>query len=97
MARAKKGEAADVNAAETGTPADSTPNFETLLVELEAVVTRLERGDQTLEAALADFERGVLVARDARRVLEQAEVKLAQLAAAARGGAEEPWDGGGTA
>jgi exodeoxyribonuclease VII small subunit len=56
-------------------------NFETLLANLEGLVGRLERGEQPLEAALADYERGVALAREASGVLERAELRLAQLTA----------------
>ncbi len=60
---------------------DAPPSFETLLTNLEGLVGRLERGDQPLEAALADYERGVALAREASGVLERAELRLAQLTA----------------
>jgi exodeoxyribonuclease VII small subunit len=56
-------------------------SFETLLANLEGLVGRLERGDQPLEAALADYERGVALAREASGVLDRAELRLAQLTA----------------
>ena len=39
--------------------ADTLPDFETSLTELETIVTRLERGDLALEESLGLFERGV--------------------------------------
>ncbi|SQA97085.1 Exodeoxyribonuclease 7 small subunit [Cedecea neteri] len=38
---------------------ESPASFETALVELEQIVTRLESGDLALEEALNEFERGV--------------------------------------
>jgi exodeoxyribonuclease VII small subunit len=76
-------------------PAAPTPeeprSFETLLATLEGLVTRLERGEQPLETALADYERGVAVAREASGVLDRAELRLAQLTA---DGAELSLDAG---
>ncbi len=60
---------------------DVPPSFETLLTNLEGLVGRLARGDQPLAAALADYERGVALAREASGVLERAELRLAQLTA----------------
>lgn len=85
----------DVQAVETtGAVTPVTPkSFEVLLRDLEEIVARLERGEQSLEAALGEFERGVALARDARQVLEAAEIKLARLVAGGDG-TEEAWDGG---
>jgi exodeoxyribonuclease VII small subunit len=73
--------------AQSSPPTEQPPTFETLVSSLEAVVGRLERGDLPLEAALADYERGVTLARDASAVLSRAELRLAQLTA---DGAEVP-------
>jgi exodeoxyribonuclease VII small subunit len=77
-------------------PNDPPATFESLVSSLEAVVGRLERGDQPLEAALADYERGVALARDASGLLSRAELRLAQLTSEGAGpggprfGAEAP-------
>lgn len=59
------------------TPA--VPDFEGALAELEALVQRLERGEQTLEQALADFERGVHLARGCQEALARAELRVQEL------------------
>ncbi len=53
-------------------PAD----FEAQLQELEALVERMEAGDQTLEESLKDFERGVELTRACQQTLKQAEQKV---------------------
>ena len=51
-------------------------SFETALVELEQIVTRLESGDLALEEALNEFERGVQLARQGQVKLQQAEQRV---------------------
>lgn len=84
------------------TPSDPTtaetkaPSFEDLLGELEAVVARLERGDAPLEQALAEFERGTALARDAGAILDGAEARVTKLIEARDGTRREvPFDAGG--
>ncbi|WP_295383932.1 exodeoxyribonuclease VII small subunit [uncultured Thiodictyon sp.] len=58
-------------------PADpSPPPFEQSLNELETIVAALEKGDLTLEASLAAFERGVTLTRACRQALEGAEQRV---------------------
>ncbi len=57
------------------TKSDSA-SFEEAMKELEALVARLEKGDQTLEASLKDFERGVALTRLCQRALTEAEQKV---------------------
>ena len=52
---------------------DQTPSFEEALAELEALVTRLESGEQGLEQDLADFERGISLSRQCEKQLQDAE------------------------
>lgn len=51
-------------------------SFETALVELEQIVTRLEGGELPLEDALNEFERGVQLARQGQVKLQQAEQRV---------------------
>ncbi|APZ44709.1 exodeoxyribonuclease VII small subunit [Acidihalobacter ferrooxydans] len=51
-------------------------NFETALAELEALVERMEHGDQPLEVSLKEFEQGIRLVRDCQRALETAEQKI---------------------
>jgi exodeoxyribonuclease VII small subunit len=61
---------------------DTTPDlldFESSLAELEKLVERLERGDQTLEESLKDFERGVTLAKTCQSTLKKAEQRVEAL------------------
>ncbi len=61
---------------------DSTSDFadfESSLAELEKLVERLERGDQTLEESLKDFERGVALAKTCQTTLKKAEQRVETL------------------
>ena len=54
-------------------------DFEKSLKELEAIVERMEKGEQTLEASLKDFERGNSLAEACRVSLEDAEQRIEKL------------------
>lgn len=54
-------------------------DFEKALAELETLVERMEQGDQTLEQALKDFERGVELTRACQQALKSAEQKVETL------------------
>jgi exodeoxyribonuclease VII small subunit len=56
--------------------ADSPPDFEASLEELEALVERLEQGDLPLEEALRSFERGVALTRQCQSALAEAQQKV---------------------
>ncbi len=53
--------------------------FEKTMAELEAVVGELENGNPELERALQLFEKGVKLARDCQKILDQAEQKVTKL------------------
>ncbi len=55
---------------------DSMPDFEQSLMELEALVARLEQGDVPLEEALETFERGVALTRQCQTALRTAQQKV---------------------
>jgi exodeoxyribonuclease VII small subunit len=52
------------------------PSFRQALERLEAVVRELERNDVDLDRALALFEEGVRELREARALLEEAELRV---------------------
>ncbi|MEQ1975349.1 MULTISPECIES: exodeoxyribonuclease VII small subunit [unclassified Xenorhabdus] len=52
------------------------PTFETSLKELEDIVIRLESGELPLEDALNEFERGIQLARQGQKTLQQAEQRV---------------------
>lgn len=55
------------------------PDFESALAELEKIVEKMEAGDQTLEQALASFQRGVELTRVCQQGLREAEQRVEQL------------------
>ena len=58
------------------TKKNKTPDFEQALHELEALVEKLERGDQPLDEALKHFERGVALTRECQLALKAAQAKV---------------------
>ena len=50
--------------------------FEEALSELEAVIKKMESGELSLDDSLQAFERGVELARQCRKKLEEAERKV---------------------
>ena len=67
-------------------------DFEKSLKELETIVERMEKGDQTLEASLKDFERGNALAAACRASLEQAEQRIEKLVNKSDGFEREPFE-----
>jgi exodeoxyribonuclease VII small subunit len=55
---------------------NSLAGLEKSLEELEALVTKLEGGDLSLEQALKEFERGVKLTRRCQTALQEAEQKI---------------------
>ncbi|EMI5490474.1 exodeoxyribonuclease VII small subunit [Providencia stuartii] len=51
-------------------------SFENSLKELEEIVSRLESGSLPLEDALNEFERGIQIAKQGQKVLQQAEQRV---------------------
>jgi exodeoxyribonuclease VII small subunit len=66
-------------------------SFEAALERLEAVVARLERGDQALEEALASFEEGVRLSKQCAAELERAERRIEVLVGQGDGAALRPF------
>jgi exodeoxyribonuclease VII small subunit len=50
--------------------------FEHSLDELEQLVQKMEKGEQTLDESLAAYERGVALYRQCQAALEQAELRV---------------------
>lgn len=74
-------------------PDEKTPGFDDILTELDHVVERLEQGELPLEEALERFERGVNLAREAERILGQAEKRVEVLLSTKEGDVLTPLDG----
>ena len=57
------------------------PSFEELTAALETVLEQLERGDLSLDAALATYEQGVALVRACNDLLDRAEIRVTELSA----------------
>jgi len=69
-------------------------DFEKSLKELETIVKHMEKGEQTLEASLKDFERGNVLAAACRASLEEAEQRIEKLVDKSGGFEREPFEPG---
>ncbi len=58
---------------------NALPDFEAALAELEAIVARMESGEQSLEEALRSFQRGIELARACQQGLREAEQRVEKL------------------
>ena len=65
--------------AKTAKSDPAAPDFEKALAELENIVSTLEKGDLSLEAALKHFERGISLTRQCQTALKEAELKVEKL------------------
>ncbi|WP_371731891.1 exodeoxyribonuclease VII small subunit [Thermaerobacter sp. PB12/4term] len=63
-------------AAPDGGAVPGEASFEEMLAELEAIVTRLESGDEPLDRALALFQRGIGLVRRCNQLLDTMERKI---------------------
>jgi len=63
----------------TKTKGDKPESFEKSLESLEELVRELESGDKGLEDSLALFEKGVTLAKDLSKRLEDAKTKIEAL------------------
>jgi exodeoxyribonuclease VII small subunit len=68
-------------------------DFEQALAELEALVSRMEKGDLPLEQALESFERGIELTRHCQASLKDAEQKVQMLVARDGKQTLEPFEG----
>lgn len=50
--------------------------FEEALKELEETVKKLENGETTLDEAMTLFEKGVLLTKNCRKMLDEAQLKV---------------------
>lgn len=67
--------------AKTSVPiASAVASFERALDELEQLVQKMEKGEQSLDESLAAYERGIALYRDCQKALEQAEQRVRLLA-----------------
>ena len=57
----------------------STESFESAMVQLETLVSKMESGDLSLEESLKAFEKGVNLTRFCQDQLQKAELKVQEL------------------
>ena len=69
----------DTSKAQTGNADLATISFEEALRELEGIVASLERGDVSLDDAIAAFERGTSLKAHCQARLEEARMKVEQI------------------
>lgn len=67
-------------------------SFEDALRELEGIVASLERGDVSLDDAIAAFERGTALKAHCQARLEEARMKVEQIRVPSDGGAPQSAD-----
>ena len=56
-----------------------SPDFEKLLGELDKIVQRMEAGDQSLDQAMKDFERGMALSEQCQKSLDTAQQRVDKL------------------
>jgi len=52
------------------------PDFETAMVELEELVSKIEGGNLSLEDSLKEFEKGVKLSQTCQKALTEAEQRV---------------------
>ncbi len=57
------------------------PDFEAALAELESIVSQMENGQQSLEEAMKNFQRGMELSRLCEAGLKEAEQRVERLVA----------------
>jgi exodeoxyribonuclease VII small subunit len=79
----------------TASAASPVASFERSLDELEQLVQRMEKGDQSLDESLAAYERGVALYRECQKALEGAEQRVRLLTDPADPDSGQPFDAHG--
>ena len=54
-------------------------SFEEKMVDLEKIVTELEKGDLNLDDSVSKFEEGIKISKECNKILEEAEKKITVL------------------
>lgn len=57
-------------------------HFENSMTKLEDIIAQLEKGDLSLEVSLAEFEKGIVLARECQSILKDAEQKIEMITSA---------------
>ena len=74
------------------TDPNEQPDFETALKQLQEVVSRMENEQQSLDASIADYEKGTHLAALCQQQLDNAQLKVEQLVKAKDGARFEAVD-----
>jgi len=69
-----------------------TLSFEQSLTELEDIVSKMEKGDLSLEDSLTAFEKGIKLTKDCQKALKTAEQKVNKLVEKEQGFVLEPFN-----
>lgn len=64
-------------------------SFEEAMARLQEIVSRLESGEETLEASMKLFEEGAKLSASCYRTLEKAEQKILEFTNPDKNGADE--------
>ncbi|KFN41388.1 exodeoxyribonuclease VII small subunit [Arenimonas oryziterrae] len=75
------------------TPPSPVAAFERSLDELEQLVQKMEKGEQSLDDSLIAYERGVALYRQCQTALEQAELRVRLLTDPTRPESAEDFSG----
>ena len=51
-------------------------SFEEKMVDLEKIVSELEKGDLNLDDSVSKFEEGIKISKECNKILEEAEKKI---------------------
>ncbi len=70
-----------------------TIDFEKSLQQLEAIVSKLEKGELSLEESIKHFEQGIKLSRECQQALRYAEQKITVLSKENGDWAEKDLDG----
>lgn len=62
--------------AKSSAPPSPVAGFERSLDELEQLVQKMEKGEQSLDESLVAYERGIALYRECQKALEQAELRV---------------------
>lgn len=73
-------------------PDNKSVSFEASLAELEKLVEKMEKGDLSLEDAMADFQRGIELTKACQTSLKEAEQKVQILMEQSDGNDLVPFD-----
>jgi len=55
---------------------EAAPSFESAMIELEELVTKIETGNLSLEESLKEFENGIKLSRICQSALKDAEQRV---------------------